>query len=80
MPDDSEKIFIGRYTEKKRLWMFALCKGTIKVVMLQSNSKFHARSMPDDSEKIYIGWYTEKKKVHECLRLVKVQCKTQLMK
>ena len=36
--------------------------------------------MPDDSEKIDIGWYTEKKKVHECLRLVKVQYKTQLKK
>ena len=55
--------------------MFALCKGTIKVVMLQSNPKFQPRSMPDDSEKIYIGRYTEKKKGYECLRFVKVQLK-----
>ena len=60
--------------------MFTPSKGTIKVVMLQSNPKFQPRSMPDDSEKIYIGRYTEKKKVHECLRFVKVQYKTQLKK
>ena len=55
--------------------MFTHSKGTIKVVMLQSNPKFQPRSMPDDSEKIYIGRYTEKKKGYECLRFVKVQLK-----
>ena len=47
---------------EKSIGMFIPSKGTIKVVMLQSNPKFQPRQMPDDSEKIYIGRYTEKKK------------------